>query len=79
MNATISIIRIAILLVLGFVSLTLVLGEIVEGASLLAFLIGKVLGFVLLYGTAKLYSTWVKQDAWLKAIDSLCTYNEEND
>lgn len=79
MNVTISILRIAILFVLGFISFILVLGEPIEGTSLLSIIALKSAGVVTLFTTARLYTLWAKEDAWLKAIDSLCTYNEKND
>lgn len=75
MNKTISIIRIAILFVLGMVAFLLIFGE-EQDANLLTwtlrFIIDKAFGFGLIFLIARLYKRWSKIDPWLMAYEKMC-------
>lgn len=75
MNKKISIIRIAILVVLGCFAMIFLLGE-EQDESLSAFflhiLVDKVLAIALCYYIGRLYKRWSKVDPWLKAYDKMC-------
>lgn len=75
MNKTISIIRIAILLTLAFVSIPLILGEEQDEnilAWLLHFVTDKAVGFALVFLAVGLYKRWKTIDPWLIAYDKFC-------
>lgn len=75
MNRTISVIRIAIILILSSLAVFLILGEEQE-TSLFGFFIQVVLdkatGIALFYCVGRLYRRWSKVDPWLIAYDKIC-------
>lgn len=75
MNKTISIIRIAILFVLGTFATFFIFGkEIEENLSswTLHFIIDKALGIAACFAVARLYKRWSKVDPWIKAYNKMC-------
>lgn len=75
MNKTISIIRIAVLLVLGFLAMIYLFGEEQDGNTLtllLHMVLDKSLAFALCYLTCRLYKRWSKTDPLLMACDRMC-------
>ena len=72
---TISVIRIAILFVLGSVATILLFGEEQDaniGWFLLHVLMDKAIAIGLFYYIGRLYKRWSKVDPWLKAYDKMC-------
>lgn len=75
MNKTISIIRIAILCVLGAFAMIFLFGEEQDEATfdfLLHVLVDKALAIAMFYYVGRLYKRWSKVDPWLKAYDKMC-------
>ncbi len=75
MKKAISIIRIAILAIMGSVGTLFLLGEEQDDTALsffLHFLFDKVFGLAMLAATCMLFWHWCKSDHWLKAIDEWC-------
>lgn len=72
---TISVIRIAILFVLGSVATILLFGE-EQDENVWAFffhvIVDKGLGIGLCFYIGRLYKRWSKVDPWLKAYDKMC-------
>ena len=82
MNKTISIIRISILIALALVAFVGIFSEPTaenNGAWFLDFFLSKGIGAAACYGIYKLYTKWVKVDAWLAAYDKWSEYDEEQD
>ena len=75
MNKTISIIRIAILCVLGGLPMKFLFGEEQDEATfdfLLHVFVDKALAVAMFYYVGRLYKRWSKVDPWLKAYDKMC-------
>ncbi len=75
MNKTISIIRIAILSVLGLFAMKFLFCEEHDEALLdfyIHMFINKALAIAIIYQFARLYKRWSKVDPWLKAYDKMC-------
>lgn len=74
MNKTISIIRIAILVVVGCLAILFLFGE-EQDENVLAFLfhaiVDKTLGIALFFLGGRLYKRWSKVDPWIKAYDKM--------
>lgn len=74
MNKTISIIRIAILLVLGCFAILFFFGEEQDETVfffLLHVLVDKTLGIAIIIYTGRLYKRWSKVDPWLIAYEKM--------
>lgn len=74
MNKTISIIRIAILIVVGCLSILFIFGEEQDETIfdfLFHVLVDKTLGIALIIYTGRLYKRWSKVDPWLKAYEKM--------
>jgi len=74
MNKTISIIRIAILLVISTFAFIFLFGEEQgdDASALLRILVDKALAFAAFWYVGKLYKRWSKVDPWLMAYDKMC-------
>lgn len=82
MNKAISIIRVSILIVLGFLATILLFGEEQEESTawfLLHVLMDKTIAIGLFYYIGHLYKRWSKVDPWLKAYDKMCNEVMENE
>lgn len=75
MNKTISVIRLAILIILFSVAVVFLFGE-EQDESLFSFTIhlimDKAFALGLFYYVGRLYKRWSKVDPWLKAYDKMC-------
>lgn len=75
MNKTISVIRIAILFVLGSVATILLFGEEQDENTawfLFHVLMDKAIAMYLFYVLGRLYKHWSKVDPWLRKYDKMC-------
>ena len=75
MNKTVSIIRIAILFVLGLFATIFLFGEEQDenvGAFFLHVIVDKALAIALCLYIGRLYKRWSKVDPWIKAYDKMC-------
>lgn len=75
MNKTISIIRLAILCVLGLFAVIFLFGEEQDENALyflLHVIVDKAIAISLFYYIDRLYKRWSKVDPWLKAYDKMC-------
>ena len=78
MKATISILRIAILVTLGFFAMLFIVGELETTTNwLITTVITKSLGVGLAVALVKLYNHWSKTDAIIMAADKLLNNHEE--
>lgn len=75
MNKTISIIRIAILFVLGLFATIFLFGEEQDKnmwAFILHVIVDKTLAIALCFYIGRLYKRWSKVDPWIRAYDKMC-------
>ena len=75
MNKTISVIRLAILIILFSVAVVFLFGEEQDEATfdfLLHVFVDKALAVAMFYYVGRLYKRWSKVDPWLKAYDKMC-------
>lgn len=78
MKTTISILRIAILVTLGFFAMLFILGELEATSNwLITTVITKALGVGLAVALVKLYNHWSKTDAIIMAADKFLGNDEE--
>ena len=78
MKTTISILRIAILLTLGFFAMLFIVGELETTTNwLITTVITKALGVGLAVALVKLYNHWSKTDDIIMAADKLLNNHEE--
>lgn len=79
MKTTISILRIAILITLGFFAMLFIVGELDSNTAnwLIATVITKVLGIGLAVALVKLYNHWSKTDAIIMAADKFLGDDKE--
>lgn len=79
MKTTISILRIAILVTLGFFAMLFIVGELDSNTAnwLITTVITKVLGIGLAVALVKLYNHWSKTDAIIMAADKFLGNDKE--